>query len=752
MRLAFFVSAHGFGHAARACAMMSAIAAQRKGCRFEIFTLVPRWFFEDSLADGFDHHPVMTDVGLIQRTALHADLGKTLAALAAFLPFPGALVDTLAREVAARGCKAVVCDISPLGIAVAKAAGLPSILVENFTWDWLYETYVDAYPRFQEAIDYLGRQFQSATIHIQTDPICSIWPRAARLFPISRPPRTPAKEVRAGLMIPEGMPAVLITMGGVPWRHGFAAHLGERPDVCFILPQDIPEIRREGNRVHLPMRSAYYHPDLVRAASAVVGKVGYSTLAEVCHAGKPFGYIPRKGFRESPTLEAYADAFAAGAKIPEEKVKNGRWLEDLDRLLETPLMRPLPNAAGQAADIILECARGIRKPKIPVPTEPSPLRFDPFSVRKARNIRNQLSEAFVEALAKETPAHVEQMALHLMRHTSGFVYRQYITDRLERYRRLFHQVKHQAIVDPLAQTIPIWNARLFFECHEHLEPIWMASRGDRREALKGLIKAAGVYVHLDRGNRTAAERLAAKAALLLERYPGEVAFIGNVHELLEALRNPKGPAPRLRSPEKVFMEHQLKASINNSRRIHRGRVFDILSENITLPNGVTTDIDILRHPGAAAIVPMADDRTLVWLRQYRHATGGFIWEIPAGTLDAGESPLVCAKRELIEETGFSSECWQLMGEIVPVPGYSSERIHLYLAMDLKQASQHLDQDELLEVHRIALDEAIHMIFSGQVVDAKTITGLLMARQWLKSGAGHPVNPGLRIGETGGATR
>jgi 8-oxo-dGTP pyrophosphatase MutT (NUDIX family) len=741
MRLAFFVSAHGFGHAARACAVMSAIAAQCKGCRFEIFTQVPRWFFEDSLADGFDHHPVMTDVGLVQSSALHADPGKTLAALADFLPFPEATVEALAREVAARGCKAVVCDISPLGISVAEAAGLPSILVENFTWDWLYETYVDAHPRFREAIDYLGRQFQSATVRIQTEPICSIWPGAARLFPISRPPRTPANEVRAGLRIPEGMPMVLITMGGVPSRLGVAEHLSQRPDVCFILPQDIPEIRREGNRIHLPMRSGYYHPDLVRAATAVVGKVGYSTLAEVCHAGKPFGYIPRGGFRESATLEAYADAFAAGVAIPEEKVENGRWLENLDRLLETPLMRPLPNAAGQAADMILECAQGIGKPKPPITTEPSPLRFDPFSVRKARNIRNQLSEAFAEALAKEAPAHVERVAQHLMRHTGGFVYRQYIMDRLERYQRLFQQIKRQAIVAPLARLIPIWNARLFFECHDHLEPIWMASNGDRREALKGLIKAAGVYIHLDRGNRTAAEGLAAKAALLLERYPGEIAFIANGHELLEALRDPKGPAPRLRSCEEEVNKDQVKTKINSIRKVHRGRVFDIFSENITLPNGVTTDIDILRHPGAAAIVPMADDGTLVWLRQYRHATGGYIWEIPAGTLDADESPLVCAKRELIEETGFSSESWRLLGEIVPVPGYSSERIHLYLAMDLKEASQDLDQDELLEVHRIALDEAIHMIFSGQVVDAKTITGLLMARQWLNSGGGHPVEPG-----------
>jgi ADP-ribose pyrophosphatase len=174
----------------------------------------------------------------------------------------------------------------------------------------------------------------------------------------------------------------------------------------------------------------------------------------------------------------------------------------------------------------------------------------------------------------------------------------------------------------------------------------------------------------------------------------------------------------------------MTAKINHRNLLH-GRVFDLFSENVTLENGVTTSIDILQHPGAAAIVPMADPETLVWIRQYRHAVGGYIWEIPAGTLDDGENPLACARRELIEETGFSADTWQSLGDIVPVPGYSSERIHLYLATDLNIARQDLDRDELLVVHRIPLSEALDMVFSGKVVDGKTITGLLLAKHWLE---------------------
>ncbi|MDX9785722.1 MAG: NUDIX hydrolase [Desulfobacterales bacterium] len=175
----------------------------------------------------------------------------------------------------------------------------------------------------------------------------------------------------------------------------------------------------------------------------------------------------------------------------------------------------------------------------------------------------------------------------------------------------------------------------------------------------------------------------------------------------------------------------MTATVNSSKRLHKGRVFEMFSENITLANGVTTDIDILRHPGAAAIVPMADEKTLVWIRQYRHAVGDYIWEIPAGTLDPKEAPLVCAKRELIEETGFSAQTWLPIGRIVPVPGYSNERIHLYLASDLSLEKQDLDRDELLEVHQIPLAEAVDMVLSGKVVDAKTICGLMLAKQHLE---------------------
>ena len=166
--------------------------------------------------------------------------------------------------------------------------------------------------------------------------------------------------------------------------------------------------------------------------------------------------------------------------------------------------------------------------------------------------------------------------------------------------------------------------------------------------------------------------------------------------------------------------------INTKRLIHTGRVFDLYSENISTDKGVTFDLEMIRHPGAAAIVPIREDGAVLLLSQYRHAVGRRIWEIPAGTLDLNETPEACARRELVEETGFDADRWEKLGEITPLPGYSDERIYLFLADHLIPSQQSLDDDEILEVHPRPFTEAIEMIHTGQIQDAKSICGLLFA--------------------------
>jgi ADP-ribose pyrophosphatase len=175
----------------------------------------------------------------------------------------------------------------------------------------------------------------------------------------------------------------------------------------------------------------------------------------------------------------------------------------------------------------------------------------------------------------------------------------------------------------------------------------------------------------------------------------------------------------------------VSAKVNSKATLYEGRVFKLLRENVTLNNGVTVDLDVIHHPGASAMIPISDNDNVILIKQYRHAIGDFIWEIPAGTLDPNETPLECAKRELIEETGFSANTWQKLGEITPLPGYSNERIHMFLAADLVPAEQDLDKDEVLDVHKVPLDKAVEMIHEGAIQDSKTISGLFMVTNWLR---------------------
>ena len=160
-----------------------------------------------------------------------------------------------------------------------------------------------------------------------------------------------------------------------------------------------------------------------------------------------------------------------------------------------------------------------------------------------------------------------------------------------------------------------------------------------------------------------------------------------------------------------------------TRNIYKGKVVTLNIDTVTLPNGITVDLETIRHPGAAAVVPMKDDDTVVLIRQFRHAAGGFIYEIPAGKLNPGEDPVACASRELEEEIGYRAGKLDLLASIFTAPGFADEVIHIYTATGLTQGRQQLDRDEVLEVVPLSLAETVDMIADGRIRDAKTIVGL-----------------------------
>jgi hypothetical protein len=351
--IAYFISPHGFGHAARASAIMASLRHIDPSIHLHVFTTVPQWFFADSLSKNFEYHSLLTDIGLSQTSPFIADIPKTVRQLDQFLPFDPKVVHSTAQTLQEKGCRLVVCDIAPLGIAVAEKTRVPSVLVENFTWDWIYESYLSENGGLKRPIAYLRDLFWRADYHIQTEPVCNPCDAHLSTAPVSRKPKTPAPLLKAQLGIPEDAKVVLITLGGIPEKIPYSERLVDLDHIQFILPGSNKAVERWGNILHLPQHSAFFHPDLVDASDAVIGKVGYSTLSEIYNAGIPFGYISRNTFRESRSLVSYVEAYMQGVPVEEDDLYNGQWTFVLPKLLQYPKIAPSNiNGADQAAAFI----------------------------------------------------------------------------------------------------------------------------------------------------------------------------------------------------------------------------------------------------------------------------------------------------------------------------------------------------------------------------------------------------------------
>jgi len=169
----------------------------------------------------------------------------------------------------------------------------------------------------------------------------------------------------------------------------------------------------------------------------------------------------------------------------------------------------------------------------------------------------------------------------------------------------------------------------------------------------------------------------------------------------------------------------------SSRRLYTGRVISLDLDTVEFPNGTVGDLEMIRHPGASAVVPFLDDMDstdprILLIRQYRYASGGYLYEIPAGRLDAGETPSDCAHRELREETGYSAASVTPLTSFFTTPGFTDERIHIFAATGLTAGSASLESDEILELRPTPLGRAVEMVKSGEIIDGKTMIGILLA--------------------------
>jgi ADP-ribose pyrophosphatase len=163
----------------------------------------------------------------------------------------------------------------------------------------------------------------------------------------------------------------------------------------------------------------------------------------------------------------------------------------------------------------------------------------------------------------------------------------------------------------------------------------------------------------------------------------------------------------------------------SSTPVYKGRVIDVRVDEIEIEPGRVFKRDVVDHPGAVVIIPVDAEGRILWITQYRYAAGKVLLELPAGTLEEGEEPALCARRELVEEIGFAADTWQELGGFYSAPGFCSEYLYAYLATDLREDHADGDEDEDITVLPLTLEDTLARLDAGQIIDAKSIAILLL---------------------------
>jgi len=186
-----------------------------------------------------------------------------------------------------------------------------------------------------------------------------------------------------------------------------------------------------------------------------------------------------------------------------------------------------------------------------------------------------------------------------------------------------------------------------------------------------------------------------------------------------------------KKPDLAWQKKDLTEQTIRGEWDFRGKLLQVRRDLVRLPDGASTEREYIEHPGAVMIIALLDNGELVMERQYRYPLRRDVLELPAGKIDAGEPPLECGKRELLEETGYVASIWRYLATTHPVVGYSDERIEIYLAQGLTQQGSNPDHDEHLEVFRLPLATALDWVREGRITDAKTVIGLFWAERILR---------------------
>ena len=326
--LAYFISPHGFGHATRAIAVLLKLQERIRDLDVHLITTSPRELFNE-LSANWTYHRIRCDIGLVQNDAFMPDIPATAVELGDFLPLNQKLLQECMKI-----CKTsslILSDISPLGVVVADRLDKPGVLIENFTWDWIY-AHLQQSERLHPFIPPLETIYNHVAFRVQTEPLCKRANCDLSCGPIARPPKTNPEKIKQAIGC-GSRKIVFMTMGGIPSFLPFNDRLKSLDDYFFIIAGQNKSSRYGRNVLYLSYDTPFYHPDLIAASDLVVCKSGYSTIAECSIAGACVCSIGRPGFAESDFISQFVRNRLGGSVVEYHEFINGSWLDRLETFL-----------------------------------------------------------------------------------------------------------------------------------------------------------------------------------------------------------------------------------------------------------------------------------------------------------------------------------------------------------------------------------------------------------------------------------
>lgn len=327
LSIAYYISSHGFGHAARQSAIIRRLAEQ--GTKIYVRSAAPAKFFD---FPNVYYHQQAYDVGLIQPDALHVDVEASFAAYQIIIDDKTAIIAQEVAFIQQNDIKLIVGDMPPLAFEIAAETHIPSVAITHFTWDWVYDHYSAGYPQAKGIIEGIRQMYGKATLALQL-PFAhqfDMFPTVEQIPLLANTPTRSRDEICAELAIPPEHKIGLLSMGGMNWQGGGIDQLEKFNDWTFLVTPSIWEASNQQPNIRLiPTDFPNYH-DLIAAADVVVGKAGGSTVAECIAHHTAYIYTTRADYRENELLDAALREHANSQFIPKDEFEGGAWLEWLN--------------------------------------------------------------------------------------------------------------------------------------------------------------------------------------------------------------------------------------------------------------------------------------------------------------------------------------------------------------------------------------------------------------------------------------